>query len=554
MIVASSPSNGGTTSRAARQIPCGDVVCRTAEVLLSAPADARPSRLARLAPAIVGGVALVVYARTLLPGIAFGDWGELQTVPHVLGVAHPTGYPTYILLAWLAELVPIGSIAFRANFLSAVFIAASLGIFTLIVQRLGARPVLAIGAALALGAVGTVWAAATVSKANPLLLLFGALILHRALIWEGRRSPFDLALGGLLFGLALGNHPLTVLMAPFVGVFVLWVGRTEIRARPWILLPALVALLVGLSVYLYIPLAASQPPVLAYNHPVTLDGVLWLVGGTQFRGQFDFLTPRGPGQFVAALPDLWALLAARATPILPIVGLAGLALLVRRRPAFGLLCVGLLTSGCYVWANYLRLEHYLLVPWLMLAIGASVGLEGIARAATSWSGRSAISWPGRFAAFDAGVLVGLASVAFALALGGINWSISDRSADRSGQAYVDAVFAALPPHAAILSYWDASTPLWYGRYVEGGRPDVLIVDDTNIVYEQWGTRERRISSLICQRPVFILRLDDRDLVPTRQAFRLESFLTVRVAAGGPSAALDRPIFRVTPLDPATCGP
>jgi hypothetical protein len=53
--------------------------------------------------------------------------------------------------------------------------------------------------------------------------------------------------------------------------------------------------------------------------------------------------------------------------------------------------------------------------------------------------------------------------------------------------------------------------------------------------------------------VFILRLDDGDLIPTLQAFRLEPFMTVRVAAGGPSAAVDRPIFRVEPLDPAACG-
>ena len=55
-----------------------------------------------------------------MPGIAFDDWGELQTVPHVLGVAHPTGYPVYILSAWLFELLPIGSVAFRANMFSAV--------------------------------------------------------------------------------------------------------------------------------------------------------------------------------------------------------------------------------------------------------------------------------------------------------------------------------------------------------------------------------------------------------------------------------------------------
>ena len=496
-------------------------------------------------PVVVAAVALGVYARTLMPGIAFGDWGEMQTVAHVLGVAHPTGYPTYIVLAWLAELVPIGSIAFRANLLSAVLVATALGTVALISVRLGVRPIIAGASALALGAVGTVWAAATVAEVNPLHLLLAGLILHRALVWEDRRVTSDLVLGGLLVGLALGNHLLTVFLAPFVAVFVLWVGRREILARPWVLVPAAAAVLLGLAVYLYIPLAAGQSPPLPYNDPVTLDGVLWLVSGTQFRGQFDFLSPAGPGEFLAALPALWALVADRATPILPILGMVGIAILVRRRTAFGLMCAAILLCDVYVWANYLELEHYLLVAWLILAIGTSVALEWVAAAVTRRWGRSA----GR----DVGAVIGLAALLFVLALGTMNWSVSDRSGDRSGQAYVDAVLAALPQDAAILSYWDASTPLWHGRFVQGSRPDVLIVDDTNIVYEGWGSRERRIADLICRRPVFILRLDERDLAPTQEAFRLEPFMTVRVAGGGPSAVVERPIYRVKPQDPTTCG-
>jgi hypothetical protein len=496
-------------------------------------------------PVFVGGIALIVYLRTLMPGIAFGDWGEMQTVPHVLGVAHPTGYPTYILIAWLAELVPIGSVAFRANLLSAVFVAATLATVSLISIRLGVRPVIAGTAPLALGAVGTVWAAATVSEVNPLHLLFAALLVHRALVWEARRSPFDLVLGGLLLGLALGNHLLTLFLAPFVGLFVLWAGRRELMARPWLLLAGLAAGLIGLAVYLYIPLAASQSPPLAYNHPTTLDSVLWLVDGTQFRGQFDFLSPSGPGEFIASLPALWSLFVDRATPVVPVLGLAGLAVLIGRRPAFGLVCAGFFGSGIYIWANYLHLEHYLLVPWLILGIGATVALEWIA---------SVVAPRVPTVAFvDGGAAIGAAALLFAIGLAAVNWSASDRSDDNSGQDYVDAVFAALPQNAAILSYWDASTPLWHGQLVEAGRPDVLIVDDTNIVYEGWVTRERRIESLICDRPVFILRISDGDLAPTRAAFRLEPFMTVRVAAGGPSASIDRPIFRVLPQNPSVCG-
>ncbi len=531
------------------------------------PVTAQPQsiRPGPLVPLTVALVSFAVYLRTLLPGVAFGDWGEMATVPHVLGVAHPTGYPTYILMAWLAELVPVGSVAFRANLLSALYVTVTLATLSLISLRLGVRPVLAIAGALAMGAVGTVWAAATVSEVNPLHLMFVALIIQRALIWADRRTRFDLILGGLLIGLALGNHLLMLFVAPFVALFVLWAGRRELLARPWQLLLAAAAVVLGLSVYLYIPLAALGSPPLPYNHPTTLDGVIWLVTGTQFRGQFDFLAVKGPGDFVAALPALWALLVARATVVLPALGALGLVRLVWRRPAFGLMCVGIMVTGLYIWANYLQLEHYLLVPWLIVAIGLTTGLEGLAQALGLALGQITErggAGPNRAAGAEGGQfawaghvstgLIGAAGLVFVVILGSLNWSTADLSNDHSGTTYINAVFSALPADAAILSYWDASSPLWYGQHVDGLRPDILIVDDTNIVYENWGTREARIAALICSRPVFILRLDGRDLIPTRAAYNLVPFLMVSVAAGGPSAVASVEIYQVEPIDPGTC--
>ena len=509
---------------------------------------------ARLGAALVAGLALVVYVRTLLPSQAFGDWGEMQTVPHVLGIAHPTGYPTYVLLAWLAELPPIGSVAFRANLLSAVFVALTLATFVLICRRLGVRTTLAVAAGLALGAVGTVWAAATVAEVNPLHLLFAALILHRALVWEARRAPSDLAVGGLLVGLSLGNHLLTLFIAPFVAVFALWAGRRELRARPALLALPLAGLVTGLAVYLYIPIAARLAPPLVYNDPVTLDRFLFLVTGEQFRGQFDFLSGSGPAEFLRSLPDLWAVLLSRGTAILPVLGLAGLAGLVIRRPAFGTMCAAMLATGLYIWATYLRLEHYLLVPWLLLGIGSAVALEWVARALErAPAGRAARGTAPRDVGRLGGGAVAVAGLVLAVGLGALDWAAADRSDDRSAAEYADAVFATLPQNAAILTSWDAATPLWYGRYVDGRRPDLLIVDDTNIVYEGWGTREARIASLVCTRPVFIIRANPGDLVPTIASYDLEPVLAVPGALNGPTGEVSRSIFRVTPLDPKTCG-
>ena len=113
----------------------------------------------------------------------------------------------------------------------------------------------------------------------------------------------------------------------------------------------------------------------------------------------------------------------------------------------------------------------------------------------------------------------LAAAAFAVALIAVNLPTADKSGDRSARTYVDTLFAALPADAAILSFWGPSPPLWHAQLVLGERPDVLVVDDTNIVYEGWGTREARIDSLICSRPVFILPVNETDPGPDAQALR-----------------------------------
>ena len=513
-------------------------------------ARARVPGLGRLAPAIVFAVALVVYGKTLLPGIAFGDWGEMQAVPHVLGVAHPTGYPTYILLAWLVELLPIGSVALRANLLSAFLVAGSLATMAAIAGRLGVRPLIAIGASLAAGAIGTIWAAATVAEVNPLHLFLIAIMLHRALLWDDLRRPRDLVIGGLVIGLALGNHLLTLFVVPFVGLFVAWAGRRELIRRPIIAIPGILAVLAGLAVYLYIPLAANSATPLQYNHPTTWDGVYWLVTGVQFRGQFDFLSSKGPGEFLASLPDLWRLAIDRATWVIPMLAAIGAAFLLRRRTAFALLCLGLLVMGGYLWANYLRLEHYLLVPWLLTGVLAAAGLEGIARSLDWATERARAGGYPRLPRLAP--VVGVVSLAIALGLGAINWSESDRSGDEAGRQYVDALLAALPPNAAVISGWDFSTPLWYATHVEGVRPDVLVVDDSNIVYDGWETRENAVAQLICQRPIYAIRYDDdAELGAMRQLYSVTPALDVLVAWGSPSGSASKTVYRIEPR-PGTC--
>jgi Protein of unknown function (DUF2723) len=496
-----------------------------------------PSIAARLAPLFVFVVAMGLYVRTLMPGMAFDDWGEMQTVPHILGIAHPTGYPTYILSAWLFELLPLGSVAFRANLFAGFCVAVALAAMTSTSVRLGVRPSVAAGVAIATGAIGTIWASATVAEVNPLHLALLALVIDRSVAWADERRTRDLALGGLLVGLALGNHLLTAFSAPFMVAFVAWAGRWRLLDRKRLVLVPVITGLVGLSVYAYIPIAAGFSPALPYNHPTTWDGFIFLVTGQQFRGQYGGLfTESSLGTFADALPSLWRTAVDRATVIVPLAGVAGLLVLLVRRPALALALAGMLVVGLDIWSNYLELEHYLLVPWLILGIGAAVAIEAVARGLADRAPRGIGE--------RAGVVGPTAAVVLAVALVMVNLPGSDRSGDRTGRAYVDAMWAALPQGAAVLSFWGATPPLWHAQQVLGERRDVLVVDDTNIVYEGWVTREARIASLICSRPVFILRPTESDLAPTRAAYSLVRALTVTVGSGGPNGDYAVPVYRV----------
>src|SRR5919108_3800493 len=64
-------------------------------------------------------IAVILYSCTLAPTVTLTDSGELIVVAQALGVAHPPGFPLWVVLAHMASLVPFGNVAVRVNFSSA---------------------------------------------------------------------------------------------------------------------------------------------------------------------------------------------------------------------------------------------------------------------------------------------------------------------------------------------------------------------------------------------------------------------------------------------------
>ena len=134
--------------------------------------DAR--RWRRLGPLFVAAALLPVYLLTMSSAVGQADTFEFQVVAPQLGIAHPTGYPLYLLLGKLFSLLPLGTVAWRLNFASAVYgTLAAVVVFRLALDLLR-RPLAALAGAVALGFVPIYWGQAIVAEVYTLHALLVA--------------------------------------------------------------------------------------------------------------------------------------------------------------------------------------------------------------------------------------------------------------------------------------------------------------------------------------------------------------------------------------------
>ena len=172
-------------------------------------------------------IALLFYGRTLAPDLLYSDSGEFQVLAQTLGLAHPTGYPVYILLTKLLTYIPIGTLAWRVNLFSALAAAATISGIYLLCRQVTANRLAAILASLALLISYSMWSQAIIAEVYTVGTLFWVVI--TTLLWRWSEAPGQrvllLAVAAGLTALCLGIHIFTVLIAPAAIVFVIMVLR-----------------------------------------------------------------------------------------------------------------------------------------------------------------------------------------------------------------------------------------------------------------------------------------------------------------------------------------
>lgn len=217
----------------------------------SAPSTERETGGGRWALAAVAFILpLSLFVLTACPSVFVGDSGEMVTISYELGIPQPTGFPLYCLLGKLFCLLPLGTIAWRVNLLSAVATAGtSLSIYLILSRRTGGRldPAFALIGALSHATGMVVWSQATIARTYPLTQALLAWEVALALIVAerpGQRSFLGLA---LLSGFSMGTHLLSILIVPILIVL----AARETWTRRVI---ALGLTTLGLSLYAYLPI------------------------------------------------------------------------------------------------------------------------------------------------------------------------------------------------------------------------------------------------------------------------------------------------------------
>ncbi|HEY7130848.1 MAG TPA: DUF2723 domain-containing protein [Candidatus Limnocylindrales bacterium] len=494
----------------------------------------------------VGVLALAVSLWRLMPGIGFWDTAEFQTVLPVMGTAHPTGYPTYVLVGWLASVLlqPLGEPALRMNVLSAILVATGAAFTVDLARRLSGSVTLGVAAGIGIALTPILWAVGTHADPHALHFALLAIILWLLVRWEPswRGSAMDptvqpvpdrrsrdrwLIAAAVVVGLSVGNHSLTLLLGPPIVLFVLAVEPDILRRPRFVLANVLAFAIPTVLVRFEMVLRAGwfRAPFV-YTDSSTWTGFWYVTLGAQFHGWLTDPFADLPGR----LNDLMAMAGAQLGVLAPVVVIAFVVTAVRQ-PRYALLSGTTLVITCFFNSVYPdgAIDRYYIGPallcWTWLAIlGATViqtivgpdqrqDLTGVVPPTSAAPSRGVTKALG----FAIAAVILLVPTVAALP---VRSQAVDRSNDRFAQRWTDDVLSILEPNAVVVSWWSYSTPLWYATIVDGKRPDITIIDDRTRLDCNLGELDHVINLYLPTRPVYLVRNGDWELPSLEGRYRL----------------------------------
>ena len=513
---------------------------------------------------LVGGFSLIVYTITIAPTVAFWDAGEFIAAAYTLGITHPPGAPTFILLGRLFSMVPTPfGVAAEINFISVITSAATaLLLYAIIIEFLDlwerekgdwedfsplVKAVSAATGALAYAFCNSAWFSAVEAEVYSLSMMVTALCLWLALrhiqgAGDSRRASMLLLIGYVL-GIGTGNHLLALLTIPSI-LLLLWYYDRKVLKRPDLWVGVLLLFALGYTIYALIFIRSGLNPPIDINNPENWENFRQVLQRRQYgtesmlTGIFirraDFMDYQLNYQFLRYLFSEFFL------PFYVIAGVGALVNLQRDRRTFlvnAMLWV-IMGLGLVVYLNMPdpqpRDREYIFVGcYFATAIWIGAGIAGL----TDLLQSSLAKWQSRSASIKTAVImVGLFGAILIGTQVTLYYHTHDRSGDWISWDYGNNILETCEENAIIFTNGDNDTyPLWYLQVVEGIRLDVSVIN-LSILNLPWYIKERRD-----REPKVPINLTDRqiDMAGMTMAPRDTTFMIGGLSWRVPGGALIR---------------
>lgn len=463
----------------------------------------------------------IFYIFTLAPSVGFTDAGELAASALTLGIAHPSGYPLFIILAHLWAALPFSaSNIYQMNLFSAFITAASVPFFFLSIFNIlkfislkksqdlsisdkkikkksnttkddslsfdyneNAFAIIAFAISLAYAFAALVWQQANSIEVYSLHLLLVNLTIFAALksaLFGEKKWDYAAA---LFLGLSFANHLTTILLVPaLLYLYFTPNGKFDFsknRFKNFALL--IIPIFIGLSLYLYLPIRASMQPDFNWGYVSrNWDKFIYHASGKQYQiwmQEGSAVWGKNLGIFFSLMWEQLLLIF-----ILPSIAAFSLFNLSGKKPFWLLMTLlgPIFTPFYLIYKLEKRIFYFFLIlaifciaysmnysihdisSYFLAAYMSIIAIFGISSIALSKYKLSTLYLI---------LIIPLFSLAY-------NYSSSDVSDDYTVQEYTKILVDNLEPNAIILSaqwdYW--VSPFWYYQKIENYRTDVVLVE------------------------------------------------------------------------------
>ncbi|MBT8382503.1 MAG: DUF2723 domain-containing protein [Ignavibacteriaceae bacterium] len=444
----------------------------------------------------------IVYMFTIAPSVVQIDSGELASVQATLGIAHPTGYPLFTIIGYIFSLLPLPvTKIFQLNLLASIYCSATVGIFIYTIKLCldnlslfaGKRTsktrkskskkkkkqisekenpqnklseiikiISAVFGGLVLAFSNTFWFQSTSVEVYSLHLILITLImltLVKAYVLSFKNDEINTwLLFAVVLALGFTNHMTTLLILP--GTAYLYFSRYKINqvSLKRVLVMILIFLPILILVYSYLPIRASQNPIINWGNPIDMETILRHISGKQYQVWLFSSMEAAKKQFVyfiEALPlEFYISLAAS------VIGL--FFSYIKAKKLFLFLIIIFLTTVLYS-INYdiHDIDAYFLLAFVMIAFFSALGAVKL------------LTLKG----FSNQVIMVI--LAFVLAIQFyFNVGKANQSNVYTFEDYTTELMSSVSNNAIIFSYqWDFFiSASYYYQFVEDYRTDVKIVD------------------------------------------------------------------------------